>query len=178
MFDSHERGTHVGIYFAMPLLGPSLAPMIGGALVRGFGWRSTFWFLAIFGGISLISFVLFRETFRKERSAAYQAAIKRAQQQAERNAIKSTKASRNQLRTVSSARGLSNELDDLRLKFGPDLENRVQQSRVSEESHSERVKLSLADVNPIQPSWIVLKQRTNMVILLANGKLSCGLNRR
>lgn len=45
-----------------------LAPIIGGALAQGLGWRSTMWFLAIFGGLNLLSLVFFLpETLAKRR---------------------------------------------------------------------------------------------------------------
>ncbi len=40
MYEPHERGTVLGIYYAAPLLGPSLGPIIGGgkcASIRGSG---------------------------------------------------------------------------------------------------------------------------------------------
>ena len=68
----------MGFYYAVPLLGPSIGPLIGGALTSAYSWRSTFYFIAAIGGISLISFVFFPDTWRKERSLAYQTALKRS----------------------------------------------------------------------------------------------------
>ena len=48
-----------------PLAGPSLGPVIGGALGQSLGWRSIFWFLAIFAGSFTVFLVLFLpETLR------------------------------------------------------------------------------------------------------------------
>lgn len=44
----------MGIFYLGPLIGPLFSPIIGGALSQGFGWRSTMWFLAIYGGCILI----------------------------------------------------------------------------------------------------------------------------
>lgn len=44
----------MGIFYLGPLMGPLLAPIIGGALAERLGWRSTLWFLAIYGGVLLI----------------------------------------------------------------------------------------------------------------------------
>ncbi|KZO96065.1 vacuolar DHA amino acid exporter [Calocera viscosa TUFC12733] len=77
VFEPRERGSMLGIYYAAPLLGPSVGPLLGGALTSGLGWRSTFWFLVIFSSCILILFVFFKDTFRKERSLAYQAAVNR-----------------------------------------------------------------------------------------------------
>lgn len=68
----------MGLYYAVPLLGPSLGPVIGGLLTKGFSWRATFYFLAAFGGVSFCSFLFFPDSYRRERSHIYQAATKRA----------------------------------------------------------------------------------------------------
>ncbi|KZO96072.1 MFS general substrate transporter [Calocera viscosa TUFC12733] len=78
VFEPRERGSMLGIYYAAPLLGPSLGPLLGGVLTSGLGWRSTFWFLVIFAGCTLVLFIFFKDTFRKERSLAYQSAVNRA----------------------------------------------------------------------------------------------------
>ena len=54
IWDVKERGRAMGIFFLGPLCGPLLAPIIGGALTERFGWRSTQWFLAIYGGAVLV----------------------------------------------------------------------------------------------------------------------------
>lgn len=62
---SQERGGYLGIYGVGPLTGPSLGPVIGGALAQSLGWRSIFWFLAIFSGVFTVFIVLFLpETLR------------------------------------------------------------------------------------------------------------------
>lgn len=53
-----ERGRAMGIFYLGPLCGPLFAPIIGGALGAGLGWRSTQWFLVIYGGGTLI-FIIF-----------------------------------------------------------------------------------------------------------------------
>jgi len=60
-----ERGGYLGIFGIGPLAGPSLGPIIGGALAQTLGWRSIFWFLAIFGGVfSVFMVLLLPETLR------------------------------------------------------------------------------------------------------------------
>ncbi len=54
IWEVKERGTAMGIFYLGPLMGPLLAPIIGGVLAEHFGWRSTQWFLAIYGGIVLV----------------------------------------------------------------------------------------------------------------------------
>ncbi|KAI9813249.1 MAG: hypothetical protein M1827_004191 [Pycnora praestabilis] len=53
IWEVRERGRAMGIFYLGPLCGPLLAPIIGGALAQKFGWRSTQWFLAIYGGVIL-----------------------------------------------------------------------------------------------------------------------------
>lgn len=53
-----ERGRAMGVFYLGPLCGPGLAPVIGGALTQGLHWRSTLWFLTIFGGVMLVLIIL------------------------------------------------------------------------------------------------------------------------
>jgi MFS family permease len=63
---SAERGKFMGYATAGILFGPAFGPMIGGLLAQYLGWRSIFWFLAIYGGALLVLFIfLFPETCRK-----------------------------------------------------------------------------------------------------------------
>jgi multidrug resistance protein len=48
------RGRAMGIFYLGPLCGPLFAPIIGGGLAQGLGWRANMWFLAIYGGLTLI----------------------------------------------------------------------------------------------------------------------------
>ncbi|MCJ1436260.1 hypothetical protein MMC27_005638 [Xylographa pallens] len=52
-----QRGRAMGIFYIGPLCGPGLAPIIGGALTQGLGWRSTLWFLTILGGVMLLMII-------------------------------------------------------------------------------------------------------------------------
>lgn len=62
---SAERGKYMGYAGAGILCGPAFGPTIGGILAQYLGWRSIFWFLAIFSGVLLVLFVfLFPETCR------------------------------------------------------------------------------------------------------------------
>ncbi|KAF2271771.1 MFS general substrate transporter [Westerdykella ornata] len=54
IWEVKERGRALGLFYLGPLCGPLLAPIIGGALGQGFGWRSTQWFLVIYGAITLV----------------------------------------------------------------------------------------------------------------------------
>jgi multidrug resistance protein len=68
IWEVKERGKAMGYFYLGPLMGPLLAPIIGGALTQGLGWRSTLWFLAIFGAALVVGIVfLLPETFRKPK---------------------------------------------------------------------------------------------------------------
>ncbi|KAF2029572.1 MFS general substrate transporter [Setomelanomma holmii] len=58
IWEVRERGRAMGIFYLGPLCGPLFAPIIGGALGSGLSWRSTQWFLVIYGGATLI-FIIF-----------------------------------------------------------------------------------------------------------------------
>lgn len=51
IWEPRERGRAMGIFYLGPLTGPLLAPIIGGGLTAGFGWRSTMYFLAVYGAL-------------------------------------------------------------------------------------------------------------------------------
>lgn len=63
---SAERGAYIGFMSVGTVLGPSLSPILGGILAQYLGWKSIFWFLTIFGGVTFILFLIFfPETCRK-----------------------------------------------------------------------------------------------------------------
>lgn len=60
----------MGTFFLGPLCGPLLAPIIGGAIAYAWGWRSTQWFLTIYGGVSpLILRFRIRETLASRKKS-------------------------------------------------------------------------------------------------------------
>ncbi|KAF2846224.1 MFS general substrate transporter [Plenodomus tracheiphilus IPT5] len=58
IWETKERGRAMGIFYLGPLCGPLFAPIVGGALGAGLGWRSTQWFLVVYGGVTLVFIVL------------------------------------------------------------------------------------------------------------------------
>ncbi|GLI76588.1 hypothetical protein PoHVEF18_004861 [Penicillium ochrochloron] len=54
LWDSRERGRAMGIFYLGPLCGPLFAPIVGGLLAERWGWRSTMWFLAGYGALTVI----------------------------------------------------------------------------------------------------------------------------
>jgi DHA2 family multidrug resistance protein len=62
-FPAHQRGLAMGLYQASHMVGPLIAPLIGGWLVETFGWRSVFYVnipINLFA-LLLIMFVMPRE---------------------------------------------------------------------------------------------------------------------
>ncbi|KAF2399627.1 MFS general substrate transporter [Trichodelitschia bisporula] len=67
IWEPRERGRAMGIFYLGPLCGPLFAPIIGGALAQGLGWRSTQWFTAIYGAVVLAALIfLLPETLRQK----------------------------------------------------------------------------------------------------------------
>ncbi|KAI0506930.1 major facilitator superfamily domain-containing protein [Xylaria bambusicola] len=63
---SAERGQYAAFLALPTILGPSIGPVIGGAIAQFLGWRNIFWFLAITAGVNLfILIALFPETCRR-----------------------------------------------------------------------------------------------------------------
>lgn len=60
-----ERGKYM-VYTSLGFtIGPALGPVLGGILTKFLGWRSTFWFLAVFAGVMILIIELFlQETCR------------------------------------------------------------------------------------------------------------------
>ncbi|KAK1986945.1 major facilitator superfamily transporter [Colletotrichum cereale] len=60
-----ERGGYMGVFQAGLLVPVAVGPVVGGALAGSLGWRSIFWFLAIYCGVFLSFLVmLLPETLR------------------------------------------------------------------------------------------------------------------
>ncbi|KAM3457046.1 hypothetical protein MY3296_001416 [Beauveria thailandica] len=58
IWEPRERGLAMSMFYLGPLLGPLFAPIIGGALSQAFGWKSTMWFLAIYGAVIVVMLTL------------------------------------------------------------------------------------------------------------------------
>ncbi|KAI1123740.1 major facilitator superfamily domain-containing protein [Nemania abortiva] len=109
IWEPQERGRAMGIFYLGPLTGPLLAPIIGGGLTAGFGWRSTMYFLAVFGAV-IFALVLFGlpETLprRRQEQATPPAPTPAPDNDASNNTLSrvSTRASAVQARTKSAGR--------------------------------------------------------------------------
>ncbi|KAG0702538.1 vacuolar DHA amino acid exporter [Suillus ampliporus] len=158
IYEPHQRGTMMGVYYSAPLLGPSLGPIVGGALTQGFGWRAVFWFLVIWGGLIFSAFFfLFKDTFRKERSMTYQNVLKRRLREQQ---LSEAKDESHNISTKES------ELDEENQTSSKDIEA---QRTVIPASAIEEVKLSITDINPFHAYLSIVSRKNNFAILIATG---------
>lgn len=165
IYETHERGTMMGIFYAAPLLGPALGPMIGGFLSQSFSWRASFYFLLICGVIIFLSFfILFKDTYRCERSLTYCSALQRrlASQEPVRRPSQST---------IAGSEFSKDQTHD------QDLEKQLQLPVIPEEAPSvtptpepDNIRLSIKDINPFPPYFQILSRKNNVLILTANGE--------
>ncbi|KAG2075910.1 MFS general substrate transporter [Suillus decipiens] len=168
IYEPHERGTKMGLYYSAPLLGPALGPVLGGVLTQGLGWRSIFWFITICAGVVFVALVfLFKDTFRKERSLTYQNVLQR-------------RAKKGELRCQHLDKS-NHTFSAIDKPAQPALESMVSPPQtgdvivkaispiVAPTSCVKDINLSLADVNPFPPLLKILTRLNNLAILFASG---------
>ncbi|KAL0578561.1 hypothetical protein V5O48_003411 [Marasmius crinis-equi] len=156
IFDPEERGTKMGIYYMAPLLGPSLGPILGGALTAGFSWRGPFYFLAIVAGLVCLSFLLvFKDTFRRERSLTYQRVLKHRLRE-------------EMVKSAGEKQDPKSEKED---KEAPSVDQDLEKQQQAVKDALPNMKLTLMDISPIKPLWDVVRRPNNFCILLASGLL-------
>ncbi|KII91323.1 hypothetical protein PLICRDRAFT_105812 [Plicaturopsis crispa FD-325 SS-3] len=169
IFDPSERGSKMGIYYAAPMLGPSLGPILGGVLTEAFNWRASFWFLVIWGGIVFVFFLtLFKDTFRRERSMTYQSVLRRRTRERARELQRSSASS-----TVGTLVGKPGaEKESPQYANSKDLEAQAVSAaptlRELEPPLAE-IKLSLMDVNPFKPIYMIIRRVNNFCMVTASG---------
>ncbi|KAF9230401.1 major facilitator superfamily domain-containing protein [Melanogaster broomeanus] len=164
IYRASSTGHHDGRLLLCTALGPSLGPIIGGALTQGLSWRAVFWFLVIWGGVIFAAFFfLFHDTFRKERSLAYQSVLKR--QILEHKLGQAKDAAQIEEKHVSEKK--PSEEGDERQAASKDVEA---QPVVVPAAAIKEIKLSLADVNPFPPYLRILSRRNNVAILIPSGQ--------
>ncbi|KAI8885745.1 MFS general substrate transporter [Backusella circina FSU 941] len=67
IYDAHERGRALSLYALAPLLGPAIAPIIGGYMNESLGWHSIFYFIAGYGAVVWLCILFFLpETWRPQ----------------------------------------------------------------------------------------------------------------
>ncbi|KAG2109874.1 major facilitator superfamily domain-containing protein [Suillus discolor] len=161
IYDTRERGTTMGIFFAAPLLGPALGPILGGSLSQAFYWRACFYFLLVCAAVVFLSFlILFKDTYRRERSLTYRSALRRLLDSRER--VRSP--------NESIIAGNESGKDQTPVR---DAEKHLQPleyiSAVTSKPGLDDVKLSFKDINPFPPYLRILSRKNNVLILIANG---------
>ncbi|KAG1106918.1 hypothetical protein G6F42_016564 [Rhizopus arrhizus] len=63
IFEPHERGKAMSIYILGTILGPAVAPIVGGYIDQYLGWRWIFYIKTIMGGVLVIlNFIFLKET--------------------------------------------------------------------------------------------------------------------
>jgi hypothetical protein len=123
-------------------------------LTTAFGWRGIFWFLTIFAGISCLSFLFFRDTYRKERSLLYQKALKA------------------RLKHLPTSTSKPTGDGETSIEIGEEtVADPEKGERDRKEQSRHNSELSLRDLNPIRPIWFGLRRLNNLTILFATGKL-------
>ena len=160
IFDPFERGTKLGIYYAVPFIGSSLGPILGGLLTQAFSWRVLFWFLAADIIANLVFFVFFfHDTFRKERSLTYQRVL----------ASRMSSASKQSGVTASDpAHDLDNKLDGVAKGAAAEASAGSAGTDTGPQAETE-IALCFKDVNPFPPLLLILKRRNNIAILFVSG---------
>ncbi|TLS29899.1 hypothetical protein PpBr36_03154 [Pyricularia pennisetigena] len=69
IWEVRERGKAMGMFYLGPLMGPLLAPIVGGALAQKWNWRSTMWFVTIHAGLVFLMLLFcLPETLRRKES--------------------------------------------------------------------------------------------------------------
>ena len=164
IYEPHQRGTMMGVYYSAPLLGPSIGPILGGGLTQALSWRAIFWFLVIWGGVMLSAFFfLFKDTFRKERSLTYQNVLKKRMQ--DRKLAQEKDAAGGE-RPASEKKTSGDRTSGVQRPKG-DVEA---QPVIAPTLAIKEIKLSIADVNPFPPLLRILSRINNLCILTASGR--------
>ncbi|EPT00293.1 hypothetical protein FOMPIDRAFT_55404 [Fomitopsis schrenkii] len=162
LYEPAQRGTMVGIgSVCAVVLGPLLGPIVGGGLTQAFGWRAVFWFLAVFAVLCTIPLIFFPETYRRERSLTYQAALRKSRER-ENKKVEAAKDAR------QCALACPESPDD---ESSSEARSQCVETKVDNSSKPKEVKISLTDVDPIRPTINVLRCPNNVVIFLSSGLL-------
>ncbi|KAM0786891.1 hypothetical protein ACM66B_002315 [Microbotryomycetes sp. NB124-2] len=163
IFDAHERGTKVGLFYAAPLVSPAIGPLLGGVLTNAANWRVTQYVLLGYAAVCLGLYFWLPETFRKERSAAWRAAMKRARAHALAKRLKARAA-------LPQGTTLDEPVDRPRQPgFSP--LNTVKSVISLRSSKDDNLKIHLRDVNPLAATGQVLCRKENFITIFFSGLL-------
>lgn len=185
IFDTHERGTKLGVFYSVPLVGPALGPILGGALTTVSDWRSTFYFLLGYGAICFVLMIFMPNTFRKERSLAWRKAMERARQhdREERAKAKAALPDFGEPTIYSSVQTQGNEGKlqgrtrfDGAVPKGAETSNPpfsgLGKTRTGTIKSTEvKVKIHIRDINPFGATFSILRSPANTLVLIYSGLL-------
>ncbi len=65
-YTPEKRGTMLAVIQVLAVVGPVVAPLLGGIIIQFGSWRSIFWILALLGGVCLGATMLFKESLPEE----------------------------------------------------------------------------------------------------------------
>ena len=117
------------------------------ALAHAWGWRACFYFLAALGGILVVSFLFFKDTFRRERSSLYQSAVRRRI-----------------IRVIPSAQSPSTREGAAGRSSSGSAENPENAQQAFR-----GIKLTASDLNPFPPMWLIMVRKNNLAIYSVSG---------
>lgn len=182
---------------------------VGGALTKASSWRATFYFIAGLAGLQMvrtlnlfdervdrltiplpasqIGFIIYPDTWRKERSLAYQIAVKRsvarafhAQEVAEaKRKRKEAKGLKSSDPTPAPTRAPSPLSDhhrhvEIEVEKAPGPGQRrwwVVGKRLPPKEATGEFKVSITDINPLRPAMSILRSPVNFAIIVSSGIL-------
>lgn len=140
----------------------------------------------IFAGLSLLTFVFFKDTFRRERSLSYQSALRRATagilerekrqktrvEEKEKDSSPPTPSSpsKKSSKEGPDQLGLQPELKGITRCIPPEDLEAGKSGQESRHLTLADVRLDLRDINPIRPIGSVLRRPNNVMILVPSGE--------
>ncbi|SCV74455.1 BQ2448_8094 [Microbotryum intermedium] len=168
IFDVHERGTKIGFFYGVPLLAPSIGPLLGGALTEVGSWRTTFYFLIGYGVICLMTMLWL------ERSLAWRLAMKRARAHAKADRLKAEAAlPKNDTLPLTRGPPQTSFAPAPQRPNGPTALPALTRvmTALRGRSGDDNVKIHLRDVNPFAATGAVLRQKNNFIAIAFSGLL-------
>ncbi|GAA5899676.1 uncharacterized protein JCM6883_005950 [Sporobolomyces salmoneus] len=180
IFDTHERGTKLGIFYSVPLVGPALGPILGGAITTAASWRSAFYFLLGYGAVCFVLMIFMPNTFRKERSLAWRKAMERARHHDREERARAKASLPKFVEPTDPEKAVGREAvtkfvamhdGERRREDGAQFTNLTKIKTGTIRSGDVKVKIHLRDINPFSASFSVLSSPANFLVLFYSGLL-------
>ncbi|KII86599.1 hypothetical protein PLICRDRAFT_43233 [Plicaturopsis crispa FD-325 SS-3] len=195
IYEPEERFRKMGIYQMAPSLGPAVGPALAGVLTNAFNWSASYWLLVGFGGVVLLTVLLFyKETYRHERSLPYRSALHR-----QRNTVRtlrrptisgpthfldldvvtqgpqligSSSAARPEVRRMRSMDTERESKFDASSLGAPSMLDITAMGRLIPAAPTPvKIELRARDINPFTHLWRVLRHWKNLTVLVESGLL-------